>query len=613
MTTEPINEEAEDDQIIAVVFKRSLFIIAAVLVVATAIWLITQGLNKEETIIVEANLIQPQSTDIDKQITPPKVNFTDITKAAGITHTHFNGAYGERLLPEAMGAGVAVLDYNNDQNVDLLFINGQSWPWHKGKTSDDKTSSLILYQGDGTGKFNDVTEKSSLDTSIYGMGAAVGDFDGDGYVDIFISAVGANRLYRNIGGQRFEEVSIAAGVSGADDAWSTGAGFIDFDNDGDLDLMVLNYVHWSRAIDLQADYQLTGLGRAYGPPSQFAGSNSYLYRNDGKGVFSDVSVEFGIQINNSSTGLPVGKGLSLMPTDVDNDGWVDLIVANDTVRNFLFRNKNGNGFEEIGIESGIAFDNTGAATGAMGIDNAIFGQSMEHAVAIGNFGNEMTSLYVRAEDSSLFTDQAIVTGVGPASRRAVTFGLFFFDYDLDGRIDLLQTNGHIEPEINVVEPSQHYAQAPQLFWNCGAECSRQFIPVSLAADNNLSQAIVGRAAAYADIDKDGDLDVILTQVGESPKLLRNDQKTGHNWIQFEILDDVGASAYGAEIEIITTEHRQFGRVEPTRSYLSQVETTLTFGIGKANEIESVKIKWIDGKTLSIDNPAINQRHRITLD
>ncbi|MEM7359804.1 MAG: CRTAC1 family protein [Pseudomonadota bacterium] len=600
-----MTEHQQDDQIIVVVFKRSL-IVMLLAAVAAGIWYISQQEVDEEVVVEEALLIPPKEVETEPQ-SPPSVKFTDITEAAGIRHQHFNGAYGEQLLPETMGGGVAVLDFNKDQQVDLLFVNSTSWPW---RDSDDAApTSLVLYQGDGNGNFVDVTAAQGLADPIYGMGVAVGDYDSDGWADLFITAVGENRLYRNNAGEGFVDVTAKSGVQGTEEAWSTGAAFVDYDKDGDQDLIVLNYVRWSRDIDLQADYQITGIGRAYGPPAQFAGTNSFFYRNDGDRRFSEVSEEVGIQVNNSATGAPLGKALAVLPVDVDSDSWTDLVVANDTVRNFLFRNLEGSGFEEIGVGSGVAFDNTGLATGAMGIDGATFSETGEHAIAIGNFGNEMTSLYVRPADLPVFTDQAIVTGIGPASRRAVTFGLFFFDYDLDGRADLLQANGHIEPQINVVEPGQEYAQATQLFWNCGAGCARQFVPVDLTG-NDLGQKLVGRGAAYADIDRDGDLDVVLTQIGGAPKLLRNDQNTTHNWIQLDVLDASGAAAYGAGVMLTVDGRSKQGRVEPSRSYLSQIESTLTFGIGDASQVDSVTVTWPDGATVTLSEPAVNQRHRV---
>ncbi len=607
-----MNHQNQDDVIIATVFKRSLWFVLVVGLVFGAVWFMVSRTDNAEPNAVTAERIQPQLIEPQQQVAPPSVMFADVTAAAGIRHTHKSYANGDRFLPETMGGGVAVLDFNQDGFEDLLFVSGAPWPWDTVNLANATVanSSLILYQGDGAGAFVDVTQQSGLQTSLYGMGAAVGDYDGDGFVDIFVTAVGANRLYKNQQGKSFKDVTVDTGVAGGSEAWSSGAGFLDYDRDGDLDLMVLNYVEWSKDIDLQANYQLTGIGRAYGPPSQFAGTNSYFYRNDGNGRFSDISAQVGIDVRNESTGKPVGKGLALLPTDIDGDGWIDVVVANDTVRNFAFRNQQGQGFEEVGVELGLAFDNSGAATGAMGIDSGELQSTESHAIAIGNFGNEMTSLYVRSGNESVFTDQAVVTGVGPVSRRAVTFGLLFFDYDLDGRMDLMQVNGHIEPQINIVEPSQKYAQAPQLFWNCGLECSRQLMPVDLAEDNDLSGAMVGRAAATLDIDQDGDLDLVLTQIDGPPKLLRNDQNTQHNWLRFELKESTGAPAYGAQVEIASLARRQRLRVEPTRSYLSQVSSSLTFGLGPSDQVNTATVFWADGTSTVIEQPTVKETHRV---
>ncbi|MDE0190905.1 MAG: VCBS repeat-containing protein, partial [Gammaproteobacteria bacterium] len=340
--------------------------------------------------------------------TLPRLAFTDITREAGIDFVHDAGAYGERLLPETMGGGVAFFDYDNDGDQDLLFVNSTTWPW-RPQPATLPTSKLYRNRGDGT--FEDVSEATGMAFALYGMGVATGDFDGDGFVDVFVTAVGENRLFRNLSGERFVDVTAGAGVSGSEDAWSTSAAFVDIDGDGDLDLFACNYVAWSPEIDREVDYRLTGIGRAYGPPTDFPGTDSYLYRNDG-GKFVDVSEDAGVRVSNPSTGQPVGKALAVAPVDVDGDRRPDLVVANDTVRNFLFLNQGEGRFREAGVEMGLAFDAGGASTGAMGVDAARFDNDDKLAVVIGNFANEMSSFYVARPGEGLFSDDAIVSGVG---------------------------------------------------------------------------------------------------------------------------------------------------------------------------------------------------------
>jgi hypothetical protein len=465
-----------------------------------------------------------------------------------------------------------------------------------------------LYRNLGDGKFEDVSERTGLGKiSLYGMGAAVADINGDGFTDVFLTAVGSNRLMLNQNGERFIDVTARAGVAGADDSWSTSAAFFDYDNDGDLDLFVCNYVQWSRAIDLSVDYRLTGIGRAYGPPTNYAGTYSYLYRNNGDGTFNDVSAASGIQIDNPATGLPAGKGLAVLPIDVDHDGWMDILVANDTVGNFLFINKADGSFEENGMVSGFAFDNHGKATGAMGIDAAAYNNSSELAVAVGNFANEMSSLYVARRGALLFSDESMISGIGAASRQALSFGLFFFDYDLDGRMDLLQTNGHVEDEINTVQPSQHYEQPTQLFWNCGARCARNFVYVPLESTGDLGLPVVGRGATYGDIDQDGDLDVVIAQVNRAPLVLRNDHNLGHHWLRVKV-EGTGLNhdAIGAQVTISTGEVTQTRTVMPSRSYLAQVELPVTFGLSGMTRVDHMQVIWPDGKTRDFSNIAVDQ-------
>ena len=511
------------------------------------------------------------------------MKFTDITREAGISYSHFNGAFGDKLLPETMGSGVAFFDYDNDGDQDLLFINSDAWPEQRDAAAERPT--MALYRNNGRGGFSDVTAAAGLAVPMYGMGTAVGDYDNDGDSDVFVTAFGENHLFSNQGGI-FRDVTAEAGVAGAADAWSTSAGFVDIDNDGDLDLFVANYVQWSRQADFNVNYQLTGIGRAYGPPSAYPGTNSYLYRNEGDGRFSDISAAAGIQVQNPATGLPVGKALAVVPVDFDRDGWMDLLVANDTVQNFLFHNRGGGVFEERGALLGVAFDRNGKATGAMGVDAAHFRNDADLGFAIGNFANEMTSLYVTQGAVPPLTDEAIVEGIGPGSRRALTFGVFFFDYDLDGRLDFLQANGHLEGEINKVQSSQHYRQPTQLFWNCGKECRGSFLLQDGEANGDLGTPLVGRGASYADIDGDGDLDVVISQNGGAPLLLRNDQALGHHWLRVQLVgSSINRDALGSWVELRAGDSLQRRSVMPTRSYLSQVEPVLTFGLGTADKVD----------------------------
>ena len=384
----------------------------------------------------------------------------------------------------------------------------------------------------------------------------------------------------------------AAGVAGAEDAWSTSAAFFDSDGDGDLDLFVCNYVAWSPSIDREVDFRLTGVGRAYGPPTDFPGADSTLYRNDG-GVFVDVSEEAGVQVRHPATGSPVGKALAVRPLDVNGDGHLDLAVANDTVGNFLFVNQGDGRFRERAAQAGFAFDTSGAATGAMGIDAARYANDGRVAVAIGNFANEMSSFYVQRPGESLFSDDAVVAGIGAPSRRALTFGLLFADVDLDGAADLIAANGHVEPEINRVQASQRYAQPAQLFWNCGARCGWRFVAADQIGD--LATPLVGRGAAYADIDNDGDLDLAITQVGGRPALLRNDQHRDHHWVRLRLAGaPPNGHAIGAVVSVRAGDHTQTRMVMPARSYLAQVELPLTFGLGAVRQVDEVTVRWPDG-------------------
>lgn len=584
-----------DDAVIGRAFRWS--IVAAILLVAVAAVGIWYAKRKPAAGPAKVTSLTAPVAPARAAAEMPAVNFKDITKEAGITFVHNSGAYGDKLLPETMGSGAAFFDFDNDGDQDLFFVNATAWPGKGGKAT-----TAALYRNDGKGKFEDVTAGSGLDIPIFGMGAAVGDYDNDGRVDIFITAVGGNRLFHNEGQGKFRA------IEGVGDQWSTAAAWLDFDNDGDLDLYVGNYVKWSREIDLEVGYKLVGVGRAYGQPMNFEGAFPYFYRNDGNGKFTEIAQAAGLQVKNAATGVPAAKTLGVSPVDIDNDGWMDLIVANDTVPNHVFHNQRNGTFKEMGALSGIAFDTYGNTRGAMGIDAARYRDDGALGVVIGNFANEMTALYVSQNNPLIFTDEAIPEGIGPASRLLLKFGIFFFDYDLDGRLDVLSANGHLEEEISKVQASQQYAQPAQLFWNSGAQSGATFIPVGQdKAGADLFKRIVGRGSAYADIDGDGDLDVVLTQTGGAPLLLRNDQQFGHNWLRLKLIGKKSnRDAIGARIHVQAGGRTISRQVVPTRSYLSQSELPVTIGLGKLDKVDEIEIIWPGGEKQRVASPPLNR-------
>jgi hypothetical protein len=566
------------------------------------------GCSETQPAAVVAAPVAPVRAKEVKAETLPDVKFVNITKEAGVHFVHVSGASGEKLLPETMGSGVAFLDYDGDGDQDLLFVNSDEWP----DNQRPPRPTQALYRNDGKGHFEDVTKAAGLDKTFYGQGVAVGDFDNDGDHDVYITALGGGHLFRNDGG-KFTDVTAETNAR-ASDGWLTSAAFFDLENDGDLDLFVCCYVSWTADVDRGQDFQLagTGKGRAYGPPTAFNGSFCTLLRNDG-GKFTDVSEASGVRVRTPDLKVPVGKSLGVAPFDVDGDGFVDLAVANDTVPNFFFHNLGGGKFEEMGITTGVAFDQSGTARGAMGIDWAHFKNDETLGLAIGNFANEMTALYVADDPKNLqFSDLANIYGLGAPTQPPLKFGLFFFDYDLDGRPDLLSTNGHLESDIQKVQASESYAQSAQLFWNTGRAGRSLYTLVGAdKAGPDLFDPIVGRGSSYADIDGDGDLDVVLTVNNGPARLFRNDGGSKNRWVRLELTGKASnRSAIGAKVTLEAGGQTQQRQLFPAKGYLSSVELPLTFGLGSIDKVDKVTITWPSGQMTELKDLAAGKKYRV---
>ena len=539
--------------------------------------------------------------------TAPPARFSDITAEAGLgAFERMNGATGEKLLPETTGGGGAFVDVDNDGDLDIVLVNGRAWPWTSGGGAAPR-STVVLYTNDGAGHFTDSTAAAGLAVQRYGMGIAAGDFDNDGWTDLFITAVGQNVLLENVGG-RFHDITARAGVAGRADQWSTCATWFDADNDGDLDLFVCNYVRWSRDLDRAQDFSLAGVGRAYGPPRNFAGTAPFFYVNEGDGRFTERAAAAGLVVHDPVTKAAAAKSLGVALTHLDDNRCPDLVVANDTVRNYAFRNRCDGTFEEVGTTIGLAYDGYGNARSGMGIDIADVRDDGAPVIAVGNFANEMTAIFAR-QASGQFVDEAIASGVAAASRAHLTFGVLFVDYDLDGRDDLLTINGHVEDQIALVQKSQTHAQPAGLYWNAGPDAATTFVPVT--DTGALATPIVGRGGAYGDIDGDGDLDLLLVPATGPAKLLRNDV-AARRWFRLRL---VGTSsphdAVGAVVEVTSGGRTRRKVVSPTHGYLSQSDAALTFGLTGGETADTIRVTWPRGAVQTLSGVPLGQTTTIT--
>ena len=523
------------------------------------------------------------------------VTFRDVTQQAGLHFVHNNGAFGKKFLPETLGPGVAFIDYDNDGWPDIFLVNGTDWPGHAQKHSTPK-----LYHNNHDGTFTDVTHKAGLGVEMYGLGVAVGDYDNDGFDDLFVTALGQSRLFHNNGNGTFTDVTQKAGLAGPREL-STSAAWVDYDKDGRLDLVVGNYVQWTPEGDLYCT--LDGKNKSYCTPESYKGTSARLWHNRGDGTFEDVTQKAGL-------GEPTSKTMGIAILDYDNDSWPDLLFSNDTQPNKLYRN-NGNGtFSEKGVIAGIAFSEDGVARAGMGVDAADYDHSGYPSVMITNFSNQMLSLY-HNEGKGLFVDEAPQSAIGRATLLTLGFGCFFFDYDLDGWPDIFIANGHIDPEIQKVQANVKYAMPPHLFRNLG---KGKFEEVTSLMGSAFNAPRVGRGAAYADVNNDGSLDLLLATNGGPAYLFRNEAQPGtaNRSLRLKL---VGAKSnrdgIGAVARVTVAGDTQTQMLRSGSSYLSSSELVLTFGLAQHDKADAIELRWPSGQIDRLANVAAGQTVTVT--
>ena len=521
-----------------------------------------------------------------------QIQFRDITAQAGIHYTHNNGAFGKKWLPETMGPGCAFIDYDNDGYPDIILINGEDFPGHPHAGA----TTLKLYHNNHDGTFTDVTRKAGLAIPMYGFGVAVGDYDNDGFDDVFISALGQSHLFHNNGNGTFIEVTKAAGMWGPNE-FSTSAAWVDYDRDGKLDLVIANYVQWSEQGDLYCT--IDGAHKSYCTPESYKGTSVRLWRNLGAGKFEDATQKSGVND-------PTSKSLGIAILDANVDGWPDILIANYTQPNKLYVNKKNGTFEERGVAAGIGFSEDGVARAGMGADAADYDRSGYASLIISNFANQMVSLY-HNEGNGLFVDEAPQSEIGRGTLVTLGFGCFFFDFDNDGWPDIFVADGHIENEIERVQKRVSYAEPPHLFHNLGGG---KFTEVTAQMGKAFAAPKVARSAAYADIDNDGFPDILLTTNAGPAYLFHNEGGTNHSLRIKLVGTKSNRDGIGAVVRMISGTDKQWKMLRSGSSYLSQSELVLTFGLASQTKADAIEIQWPSGQIDKLSN--VNAGQTVTV-
>jgi hypothetical protein len=521
------------------------------------------------------------------------VQFVEVTSQAGVAFTHHNGATGQKHLVETMGSGAAFFDYNSDGYLDIYAVNGADLSDKGGSPGNG------LYGNNGDGTFTNVTDQAGVrGNGHYGMGVCVADYDNNGDQDIYITSLGPNVLYRNNGDGTFTNVTDQASVGDA--RWGSSCAFADYDNDGNVDLYVANYLNLTLADNKWCGRHEEGF-RTYCHPDNFDGTADVLYRNNGDGTFTEVTREAGVS-------NPAGKGLGVVFGDYDNDGNVDIFVANDSTANFLYHNNGDGTFTEVGVLSGVAYNGEGQAEAGMGVDFADYDNDGLLDIFVTNFDFETNTLY-RNQGSGFFVDATALAGLGEDREPYMGWGTKLFDYNNDGNKDLFVVNGHLQDNIQLYSDVTTYAQSNQLFRNNGGD---RFTEVSLSSGQGLLSKKVGRGAAFADYDNDGDTDIFIVNNNQRATLLRNDGGNRNHWLMVKTVGTKSnRDGIGARVKVAAGQLAQTAEVRSGSSYLSQNDSRLLFGLGSQAKVDQVEIRWPSGVVEIFRNVAANQLLTLT--